>query len=146
MKALTIRQPWCWAILEASKNIENRDWLTCYRGPLLIHAAAGMTREELRAGAAFIAARTVGLRMSLRDLPRGGFVGVADLTECVVESASPWFVGPYGFVIRNVRPLPFVPAKGRLGLWTPDAATAERLRAAGYTEPNATLVPVEVQP
>ena len=28
MKALSIRQPWAWAILHAGKDIENRDWRT----------------------------------------------------------------------------------------------------------------------
>ena len=30
--ALTIRQPWAWAILHASKDIENRGWSTNFRG------------------------------------------------------------------------------------------------------------------
>jgi hypothetical protein len=47
VKALSIRQPWAWAILHAGKRIENRDWRSChYRGPLLIHAAKGCTRQE----------------------------------------------------------------------------------------------------
>ena len=28
MKALTIKQPWAWAIIHAGKDIENRDWVT----------------------------------------------------------------------------------------------------------------------
>ncbi len=39
MKALSLRQPWAWAILHAGKRIENRDWGTAYRGPLLLHAS-----------------------------------------------------------------------------------------------------------
>ncbi len=46
MKALTVRQPWAWALMEGGKDIENRKWATTYRGPLAIHAAAGMTRQE----------------------------------------------------------------------------------------------------
>jgi hypothetical protein len=46
MKALSIRQPWAWLILNAGKDIENRDWLTRFRGPFLIHASKGMTRAE----------------------------------------------------------------------------------------------------
>jgi hypothetical protein len=40
VKALTIRQPWAYAILRLGKDVENRSWRTHYRGPLLIHAAA----------------------------------------------------------------------------------------------------------
>lgn len=40
MKALTIRQPWAWAIVHGPKRLENRDWPGCsYRGPILIHAS-----------------------------------------------------------------------------------------------------------
>lgn len=39
MRAISIRQPWCWAILHAGKRVENRDWKGCsYRGPVLLHA------------------------------------------------------------------------------------------------------------
>ena len=38
MPALSIRQPWAWAILHAGKDIENRSWRTAFRGEVLIHA------------------------------------------------------------------------------------------------------------
>ena len=44
--ALSIRQPWAWAILHAGKDIENRSWSTSFRGPVCIHAAKGMTAAE----------------------------------------------------------------------------------------------------
>ena len=34
MKALSIHQPWAWAILNAGKTVENRTWSTNYQGPL----------------------------------------------------------------------------------------------------------------
>jgi ASCH domain len=40
LTALTVRQPWAWAITHGQKNIENRTWTTCYRGPLAIHAGS----------------------------------------------------------------------------------------------------------
>ena len=33
------------------------------------------------------------------------------------EHASPWFVGPYGFVLTDAKPLPFVPLTGQLGFF-----------------------------
>src|SRR5258708_38096209 len=39
MKALSIQQPWAWAILAGVKTVENRTWRTFHRGPLLIHAS-----------------------------------------------------------------------------------------------------------
>ena len=50
-------------------------------------------------------------------LQRGGIIGEAEIVDCVDHSASPWFVGPFGFVLRNARPLPFRPLKGRLGFF-----------------------------
>jgi hypothetical protein len=43
VKALTVKQPWAWAIFNG-KNIENRTQLWSYRGPLAIHA--GMRWSE----------------------------------------------------------------------------------------------------
>ena len=40
MKALTVCQPWAWAIVEGHKSVENRRWSTAYRGLLLIQAAS----------------------------------------------------------------------------------------------------------
>ena len=39
MPVLTVRQPWCWALLHG-KPVENRTWRINYRGPLWLHAAA----------------------------------------------------------------------------------------------------------
>jgi len=40
MKALSIRQPWAFAIFRLGKDIENRTWATAHRGLLVIHAAS----------------------------------------------------------------------------------------------------------
>lgn len=36
---------------------------------------------------------------------------------CVTRSDSPWFFGRYGFVLADVRPVPFFPVKGALGFF-----------------------------
>jgi len=46
MKAISIRQPWAWLIVNGYKDIENRSWPTKFRGRVLIHASKGMTRAE----------------------------------------------------------------------------------------------------
>lgn len=39
-RALTLLQPWAWAIFNAGKTIENRDWTACkQRGPIWIHTS-----------------------------------------------------------------------------------------------------------
>ena len=40
MKAISIQQPWAWAIIHAGMDVENRTWNTHYRGLLAIHAPA----------------------------------------------------------------------------------------------------------
>lgn len=143
MKALTIRQPWAWMILHAGKDVENRTWPTAYRGPLLIHAASGCTQEEYFDGADY--AREVlreqpqytGLVLPGRSvLERGGIVGVADLVGCAWGLRSPWSApGQYQWVLRDARPVPFVPCRGQLGLWDAVAPTAaRRCRRCGCTD------------
>jgi hypothetical protein len=126
-KALSIRQPWAWAIINAGKDIENRSWSTKYRGPVCIHAAKGMTDSEWCDAMDFIDKALpvtrqgqFGRRASAihsAEAKRGGIIGVADIVDCVDASESPWFFGPYGFVLKNVRPVPFIPVKGALGFF-----------------------------
>lgn len=122
--ALSIRQPWAWSILRAGKDIENRDWPTRLRGPICIHAAKGMTRDEYEdcLATAHAISRTTpfptGLTLpSPADLPRGGIVGTAEIVDCVSDSESPWFFGRYGFVLRQVKPVDFIPVRGALGFF-----------------------------
>lgn len=131
MMALSIRQPWASLILKAGKDIENRTWSTRYRGRILIHAAKGMTRDEHEDAIAFAVEairsdpRNAGnpkttlreLGFAFKDLQRGGIIGSVEIVDCVSDSASPWFVGPQGFVLRDPQPLPFRPLKGRLGFF-----------------------------
>jgi hypothetical protein len=105
MKILSIRQPWAHLIVQGSKDIENRSWPTKYRGPFLIHASLNIDRE---------ACRKHGLDPA--TLQTGGVIGVAEITDCVADHRSKWFRGPYGFVLRNRRPLRFVKWTGSLGL------------------------------
>lgn len=116
LKALSIRQPWAWLILSGHKTVENRNWATRFKGPVLIHAAKGMTRGEYEAAALFALQRGVQVP-AFHNLERGGLVGVAEIVGCVSASVSPWFQGPFGFVLGAVRRLPFVPCAGALGFF-----------------------------
>ena len=119
MKALSIRQPWAWLILNAGKDVENRNWPTRLRGRVLIHASKGMSVEEYDAAIAFVRARIAGgvEIPAWETLHRGGIVGEIRIADCVSRSASPWFVGRFGFVLRDPRPLPFRPCRGALGFF-----------------------------
>ncbi len=122
--ALSVRQPWAWAIIFAGKDIENRSWQAVNhglkrRGPVAIHAAKGMTQDEYEHAKDFMRDMGVICPRAI-DLERGGIIGTVDVVDVVKESASPWFFGPRGLVLANAKPVPFVPAVGALGYfaWT----------------------------
>lgn len=111
LRALTVRQPWAWAIIHGGKDIENRSWNTKHRGPLVIHAGMGFDRDDETL-------RRV-RKLSKRSLPdefdRGMLIGVVDVVDSVDMHRSPWFVGDYGFVLENPRAFKKpIPCKGRL--------------------------------
>lgn len=119
MLCLSIRQPWAEMILRFGKDVENRTWPTNVRGRVLIHAAKGMTADEW-ADAWGYAEGVLGRELPTphtMQVPRGGIVGAVEIVDCVRRSDSPWFMGPCGFVLRDPRPLPFIPYKGALGFF-----------------------------
>ncbi len=129
--AISIRQPWAWLIIHAGKDIENRTWPTRFRGRVLIHASKGMTEQEYRDACNFMATDSR-LAAALKSLPqmhhlqRGGIIGEAEVVGCVngndAASDSPWFVGEWGHMLRNAKPLEFRPCKGALGYFNPGNA------------------------
>lgn len=124
-KALSIRQPWVWAILNAGKDIENRPRRYHYRGPICLHASMSHTVKAQIEAENFM--DRIGAKLppheraeSIVDgemLDFGGIIGTAEIVDCVETSDSPWFVGPFGLVLRNIQPVPFIPVKGALGLF-----------------------------
>lgn len=144
MRAITIRQPWATLIAIGAKRIETRSWPTSYRGPALIHA--GKSTEDLSAARSFSewAGPMWAPFTRPNDLPFGAVVAVADLVDCVdmtperIERVSPderrfghYEPGHYMWHLDNVRSLDkFVPAKGRLGLWRPDAELVAAVQEA----------------
>jgi hypothetical protein len=113
LKAISLWQPWAYAITTLGKDVENRTWSTDYRGPLLIHAAQ---RWDPRAYADLV---KTGVELPPPEgLQRGGFVGVCNVVDCVTESNSEWFDGRgFAFVLRDARPVPFVRYSGRRQLF-----------------------------
>ena len=124
MRAISVRQPWAWMIIHAGKNIENRSWYTNIRGRVLIHAAKGMTRTEWE-NAVYDAQTICGIPTDvLKDgcefdqLQCGGIIGSVEIVGCVKGKHSCWHAaGQWGFVLRDPKPMPFVPWKGQLGFF-----------------------------
>lgn len=137
MKALSVRQPWAFAILACGKRLENRDWERCpswmreFRGRILLHAPKGCTQREYGDGAAFIY-DVSGIEVPLlEELPRGAIVGAMTIVDYVTVSRSPWFMGPAALVLEDVKPAPkIVPCLGAQGFFDVPADVAAELRGA----------------
>lgn len=130
--ALSVQQPWAWAITEAGKDIENRSRFAVTKGDMkprriAIHASLGMTRVDYEDAAEFMA--TLGVVCPLPDrLTRGAIVGCATVTAIVGEHNSPWFFGPRGLVLADQVAIDPIPAVGALGYfrWSPSSKPLEK--------------------
>lgn len=149
MRALTIRQPYAWAVAIGRKPVENRTRATSHRGPLAIHAGAAWYPDgdwDQRIIAAWHSAGRPTPTLSPAGWPRawfGAVLAVADLYDCHTPApdccASEWAdrAGAH-LLLRDVQVLPEpVYARGALGLWTlpPDveAAVLTQLPTDGVT-------------
>lgn len=127
MKALSIRQPWAWAILHGGKRVENRDWSGCsYRGPLFLHVGKTCRRRDYEDGVVSIGMARRDLDLPavevppLAELDRGGLVGICRVVDARrnPDRATGFEIpGELGLVLADVEPLPFIPLTGALGFF-----------------------------
>ena len=129
VRALTVRQPWAWAIVHGGKDVENRtrNIAGAYRGPVAIHAGKGWADAALAE-----VERLAGFDATPGGFVLGNIVGVVDLvhvhadcTELIegfghTPTCSRWAMSDHWHLhMSNPRPLTTpIPATGRLGLWT----------------------------
>lgn len=110
--ALTVRQPYAWLIVAGFKPIENREWSTTYRGPLLIHAAVKPHDHSVSQ-----IERRYNVPIDRAALQFGGIIGRVDLVDVVTSHSSRWFEGPFGWVLKCPTILPFERMRGGVGLF-----------------------------
>jgi hypothetical protein len=136
MKCLTICQPYAHLIVtpqaelpkgHTQKLVENRTWITSYRGPLLIHAGKSRNWLEQYPGC------------GLWDMPFGAIVGVALVVDCVPATptfdhrrlrnglvAPAWAKRQFPWLARH----PHVEDSGQQGMFeVPDEVVKEQLLA-----------------
>jgi hypothetical protein len=106
-RALSIRQPWAYAILNLGKDVENRPMRTHRRGRIWIQASLTVERDE-----------ALKLGLDPNELPTGAIVGSVEIVDCVRGGKSKWAIrGQWHWILKNprvlVKPIPF---KGALGL------------------------------
>lgn len=143
--ALSVRQPWAWAIVHGGKDIENRSWQAVNkglkaRGRVSIHASLGMTRDEYEYAAAFMEDRGIICPLP-HELLRGGIIGTVDVVDVVKESKSPWFMGPRGLVLRNPQASTFIPCSGQLGYFRWERKGAGPAECAKWMRPAGPSIP-----
>lgn len=120
--ALSVRQPWAWAIIHGGKDIENRSWKRpnpglAFRGRCCIHASKGMTRDEFEGAGWTFADCGIASAPAAHDLQRGGIIGHVEIVDVVLQSDSPWFFGWIGLVLRDPVAVPFIRCDGQLGFF-----------------------------
>lgn len=90
----------------------------------LVHAGKSFDPREV--ASAVHAAKTIVPKLDVYKMVReaqstlGGIVGDVLLTECVESSRSPWFGGPFGFLLASPRRCKFDRIPGRLGFFNFD--------------------------
>jgi hypothetical protein len=119
--AISIMQPWPYAMFNLGKDCENRSWalpIQYFNKTVLIHAGKKMDK----AGLDYLDRFTVrGGRLTPREIPLGGIVGRIEFSACSRMYLSDW--GEPGFFhwfIRAAAPLKFHPCKGSLGFFEVD--------------------------
>ncbi len=136
MRALTLKQPWLYAIEHLGKRVENRSWAipkNLRDHWIALHAGKANEHAEWRAVS----------RIDRNVIPRqkvvfGAVTSVAKFGQFLVTAEHPyalnmrqqkWFIGPYGWVIFELvllkEPLP---CRGMLGLWTVPGDIEEKIK------------------
>lgn len=144
MRAVTVQQPWAWAIIHGGKAVENRTRIGTWRPTvgqrIAIHAGLRWSERGARSGLIWDALARVGWSAgpnALRDDPRGlltfgaiiGTVEVADVHPDA-DCCNPWGEASYTehgggkrvdvvhLVLETPRAVGPIPCRGALGLWT----------------------------
>lgn len=132
MQALSIKQPWAWLVCKGIKDVENRTWHI--HMPPLLNYPATPRRIYVHSGKhidyrswPFIICRVdEDIMHELRSLIRGyklavgAIIGEVDIIGCTDKSDSPWFTGPYAFMLAGgiLYDKP-IPCRGQLGFFDP---------------------------
>lgn len=140
MRALSVRQPWSWAIVAGGKDCENRSRNIAggHRGLVAIHAGQQLADAAFRrvAELADYGIPDLGHPGAPAETYLGGVIGVAELTgahpaSTCGGSCSRW-ADPTGWHLRLIKPRALsrpVDCPGRLGLFElPADVTVEVLR------------------
>lgn len=136
LRAITVRQPWAWAISHGFKPVENRNQAlpSKFLGEIIaIHAGHAAINDDDVASVA----KRARVSVDPTQLATGAIVGFARLVGSTrrradLKKASDrrWFSGPHGWLLEDVtlldRP---VPCGGQLGFWRVPRSVRSKLLA-----------------
>lgn len=111
MKAISIKQPWAYLILNGYKPLENRSWRTKIRGRVLIHAGKEIDEEAVK-------------RFEITEyLPTGCILGSVEIEDTIPSNHpdivnNPWnnFAG-WCWSLKNPEKITPFKYKGQLGFF-----------------------------
>jgi len=102
VKALTVRQPWAWALVHGRQTSEWRSWPTRHRGNLLIHAGLGTDQDGSKL-----------YPEAFDSMIHGAIIGAVHVVDCLKLGER-----DYEWVLENPEAFDAPqPCKGRLGIW-----------------------------
>ncbi|ACY97327.1 hypothetical protein [Thermomonospora curvata] len=134
MQAISVRQPWAFAIARGGKTVYNHALPTAYRGPLLIHAS--MRVDLASCDSPLI--RSAGWDPSDPLATLGAVIALAELTDVCTAAVhgercdcGPWAEPQrYHWRLADVRPLPRpIVALGRVDPWIPPPSLVSEVHA-----------------
>lgn len=135
MLCLSVRPPCSWFIIRPDltgedlaraiarrevKDFENRTWKIPKKHTLPFRCAIHASKTFDPQGYRWVCQKLPRVALFLpepEDFDYGGIIGTVDIVACVTRSDSPWFTGPYGFVLANPRACTFMPMTGRMGFF-----------------------------
>jgi hypothetical protein len=84
-RALSLIQPWAWAVIHGPKDVENRVWWTNVRGLFWIAASAQVTRGYYESARSIIEHLAPGTKVPrLADLDYGCIIGQVAVVDCIL--------------------------------------------------------------
>jgi len=140
--ALTLWPEWAYAVARLGKRVENRTWIQrplkgkwlCIHGGKYIGGerggGAGEVAEVLSVGGIRGYTRAeLDAHLAAARACQGKIVAIAKVADFVKADPSPWFFGPWGWVLSDVQVLREpVAARGMSGVWSIQGELLQQVR------------------